>query len=143
MLPVEVECVRVGHQAPSQGEEGTILMPDDRTYVRLKDTVGKRALDIQIGQSEAFAIASALEGQQWQRPMTHDLLGGVIAALGGTLQRMLITEHRESVYFAVIELTDRDGSLVALSARPSDAIAIALLLNAPILVSESLFVNAA
>jgi bifunctional DNase/RNase len=143
MLPVEVECLRVEHQGPSQGEEGTILMPDDRTYVMLKDTVGKRALNIQIGQSEAFAIASALEGQRWQRPMTHDLLGGVIAALGATLQRVLITELREGVYFAEIELTDRDGSLVTVSARPSDAIAIALRFNAPILVSESLFVDAA
>jgi bifunctional DNase/RNase len=102
-----------------------------------------RVLDIQVGHFEAFAIASGLEGQQWERPMTHDLLGHVMAALGATLRQVLITDHRHDVYFAEMELIDRGGSPVTVSARPSDAIALALRLNAPILVSNTLLADAA
>lgn len=109
----------------------------------LKDPREMRALDVEIGQTEAFAIAMALDGRHEQRPMTHDLLGQVIAALGANLRQVLITDHREAVYFAEVNLTGPDGSPVTVSARPSDAIALALRLNAPILVSESLLADAA
>jgi bifunctional DNase/RNase len=75
--------------------------------------------------------------------MTHDLLGQVMIVLQATLRRVLITERREDVYVAEVELSDRDGSVVRVSARPSDAIALALRLNAPILVSETLLADAA
>ncbi len=143
MVPVEVEGIRVRRDGTSERTEQVTLTPDDRTYVMLKDAVKKRGLDIQVGHFEAFAISSGLEGQKWERPMTHDLLGQVMAALGATLRQVLITEHREDVYFAEMELTDRGGSPVTVPARPSDAIALALRLNASILVSETLLAHAA
>lgn len=143
MVPVEVEGIRVRRDGTSERTEQVTLTPDDRTYVMLKDAVKKRGLDIEVGQFEAFAISSGLEGHQWGRPMTHDLLGQVIAALGATLRQVLITEHREDIYFAEMELTDRGGSPVTVSARPSDAIALTLRHNAPILVSETLLADAA
>lgn len=143
MVPVEVECVRVRRDQPPEREARMTLTPEDRTYVMLKDAGEMRALDIEIGQTEAFAIASSIDGQQGQRPMTHDLLGYVIAALRANLRQVLITEHREGVYLAEMELTDSNGSPVTVSARPSDAIALALRLNAPILVSELLLIDAA
>ena len=144
MVPVEVEGIRVRRDGTSERTEQVTLTPDDRTYVMLaEDAVKKRGLDIQVGHFEAFAISSGLEGQKWERPMTHDLLGQVMAALGATLRQVLITEHREDVYFAEMELTDRGGSPVTVPARPSDAIALALRLNASILVSETLLAHAA
>lgn len=145
LVPVEVECVRVerSKRPKPERDERMTLTPEDRTYVTLKDDGEMRAIDIEIGPTEAFAITSALEGHQWARPMTHDLLGQVMTALRSTLRQVLTTEHREGVYFAEKELTDRDGSLVTVSARPSDAIALALRLNAPILVNESLLADAA
>jgi bifunctional DNase/RNase len=76
--------------------------------------------------------------------MTHDLLGEVIAALGATLRQVVITEYREDgVYIAELELTNQDGDALRVSARPSDAMALALRRNAPILVNEALFADAA
>ena len=76
--------------------------------------------------------------------MTHDLLGEVIAALGATLRQAVIAECREDdVYIAEIEVTKQDGSDIRISARPSDAVALALRLDAPILVNEALFADAA
>src|SRR5207249_11183629 len=112
MVPVEVEGIRVGRDGTSERTDQGTLIPDDRTYVMPKDAVKKRGLDIQVGHFDAFAISSGLEGQQWKRPMTHDLLGQVIAALGATLRQVLITEHREDIFFAEMERTDRGGAPV-------------------------------
>ena len=143
MIPVEVKGICLKDDGQSSRGKFVTLTPEDRTYVMLKDAVKKRGLDIQVGHFDAFAISSGLEGQQWKRPMTHDLLGQVIAALGATLRQVLITEHREDIFFAEMELTDRGGAPVTVSARPSDAIALALRLNVPILVSETLLADAA
>jgi bifunctional DNase/RNase len=144
MVPVEVEGVRLDRAEPTEATEPVFLTPDDRTYVMLRSPEGSRALDIQIGSAEAFAISSMLEGKRWDRPMTHDLLGEVIAALGATLRQVVITEYREDgVYIAELELTNQDGDALRVSARPSDAMALALGLNAPILVNEALFADAA
>jgi hypothetical protein len=110
----------------------------------LRSPEPSRTLDIQIGSAEAFAISSALEGMRWDRPTSHELLGGVIAALGATLRQVVITEFREDgVYIAEIEVTNQDGNAIRISARPSDAVALALRLDAPILVNEALFADAA
>jgi bifunctional DNase/RNase len=129
---------------PTEPTEPVVLTPQDRTYVMLRSPERSRALDIQIGSAEAIAISSALEGNRWDRPMTHDLLGEVIAALGATLRQVVITEHREDdVYIAEIEVTNQDGNAIRISARPSDAVALAMRLDAPILVNEALFADAA
>jgi uncharacterized protein len=144
MVPVEVKGVRLERAAPTEPTEPVFLTPQDRTYVMLRSLERSRALDIQIGSAEAFAISSALEGTRWDRPMTHDLLGEVIAALGATLRQVVITQYREDgVFIAEIEVTNQDGNAIRISARPSDAVALALRLDAPILVNEGLFADAA
>ncbi|TMK33810.1 MAG: bifunctional nuclease family protein [Actinobacteria bacterium] len=144
MVPVEVRGVRLERAEPSEPTEPAFLGSEDRTYVMLRSAEASRALDIQIGSAEAFAISSALEGKRWDRPMTHDLLGEVIAALGATLRHVVITDHREDdVYIAEMDLTDRDGGAIRVSARPSDVVALALRQGAPILVNEALFADVA
>lgn len=144
MVPVEVKGVRLERAEPTEPTEPVFLTPQDRTYVMLRSLERTRALDIQIGSAEALAISSALEGTRWDRPMTHDLLGEVIAALGATLRQVVITHYREDgVYIAEIEVTNQDGNAIRISARPSDAVALALRLDAPILVNEALFADAA
>jgi hypothetical protein len=68
IVPVEVEGIRVRRDGTSERAEQVTLTPDDRTYVMLKDAVKKRGLDIEVGQFEAFAISSGLEGHQWDAP---------------------------------------------------------------------------
>lgn len=144
MVPVEVKGVRLERAEPTEPTEPVFLTPQDRTSVMLRSLERSRALDIQIGSAEALAISSALEGTRWDRPMTHDLLGEVIAALGATLRQVVITQYREDgVYIAEIEVTNQDGNAIHISARPSDAVALALRLDAPILVNEALFADAA
>jgi uncharacterized protein len=144
MVPVEVKGVRLERAQPTEPTEPVLLTPHDRTYVMLRSPEGSRALDIQIGSAEAFGISAALEGNRWDRPMTHDLLGEVIATLGATLRQVVITEYREDdVYIAEIEVTNQDGNAIRILARPSDAVALALRLDAPILVNEALFADAA
>ena len=143
MVPAEVKGIRLERAEDTEPGDLVILRPQDRTYLMLSSE-GRRALDIQIGEGQAFAISAALEGKRWERPMTHDLLAEAIAALGATLRQVLITEHREDdVYIAEIEVTNLDGNAIRLSARPSDAVAMALRLDAPILVNEALFADAA
>jgi uncharacterized protein len=144
MVRVEVEGVRLERPEPTEPTERVVLTPQDRTYVMLRSPEPSRTLDIQIGSAEAFAISSALEGMRWDRPTTHELLGDAIAALGATLRQVVITEFREDdVYIAEIEVTNQDGNAIRISARPSDAVALALRLDAPILVNEALFADAA
>jgi uncharacterized protein len=144
MVPVEVEGVRLERAEPPEPTQPVFVGSRDRTYVMLRSADGSRALDIQIGSAEAFAISSALEGKRWNRPMTHDLLGEVISALGATLRQVVIADYREDdVYVAEMELTDRDGAAIRVSARPSDVVALALRLDAPILANEALFTNVA
>jgi bifunctional DNase/RNase len=132
MVPVKVEGVRLERAEPTESTEPVVLTPQDRTYVMLRSPERSRALDIQIGSAEAFAISSSLEGNRWDRSMTHDLLGEVIAALGATVRQVVITEHREDeVYIAEIEVTSQDGNAIRISARPSDAVALALRLEPP------------
>jgi uncharacterized protein len=116
MVPVEVEGVRLERAEPTAPTEPVVLTPEDRTSVMLRSPERSRALDIQIGSAEAFAISSLLDGKRWDRPMTHDLLGEVIAALGATLRQVVITEYREDdVYIAEIEVSNQDGNAIRIS----------------------------
>ena len=143
MVPVEVEGVRLERAEPIHSREPVFLGSEDRTYLLLRSAEPSRALDIQIGAAEALAISSLLEGKHWDRPMIHDLLGRVIAALGATLRQVVIADREDDVYIAEVELSDRDGRAIRVSARPSDAVALALRLDAPVLVNEALFADAA
>jgi uncharacterized protein len=109
--------------------------------VLLKDSTERRALPIWIGQNEARAILSVLENQSPPRPMTHDLLGNCLTTLGVTLDRIIIHALEDNTFFAVLTLKQGD-KIERLDARPSDAIALALRMNAPIWVMEEVVADA-
>lgn len=109
-----------------------VEMPSNQPIVLLRDSESERFLPIWIGAVEATAIAFAQQGVQPERPLTHDLLRDVIAAVGRTLTRVDITDLRDGIFFA--ELVFDDG--VTVSARPSDAIALALRTGSPVFAAE-------
>ena len=99
-----------------------VELPSNQPIVLLKESTGDRYLPIWIGAVEATAIAFAQQGITPARPLTHDLLKDVVEALKARLEAVLITELRDGVYYA--DLRFADGTSV--SARPSDAIALAI-----------------
>ncbi len=103
----------------------------------LEEVGGERVLPIFIGAPEAAAIAYALQGVKAPRPMSHDLLGHVIAALDARLASVEITELVDNTFYANLRLMRR-GEEVVVSSRPSDAVALALRVNAPIFVNDDL-----
>jgi bifunctional DNase/RNase len=104
--------------------------------VILKAHGGDTLLPIFVGLFEANAIAQQLDGSIAPRPMTHDLLGNMIDALKGKVNRVVITDLRENTFFATIHL-DLSGKPLEIDARPSDAMALALRVKVPILVEET------
>jgi bifunctional DNase/RNase len=120
------------------------LMVDPITnmpIVILKDKLGERVLSIWVGIFEANAIALQIENVSTPRPMTHDLLRNVITDLDGSVDRIVVSDLKDNTFFAIIHLTVR-GERIAIDARPSDAIALALRTRSPILVEESVIDNA-
>ncbi len=105
--------------------------------VILQEKDGERVLPIWIGPAEASAIAMELAGVKFARPLTHDLLKQVIVGLGANLQRVIITQVKDNTYFAELHVY-REDHVVHIDARPSDSIAIALRLDAPILTDDNL-----
>lgn len=105
--------------------------------VILQEKGGGRVLPIWIGQPEAESIALQLNHIRRERPLTHDLCKNVIVGLGGSLRRVQITRVVKSTYFAELHLA-RGEQVVQIDARPSDGIAVALRLSAPIFAHESL-----
>jgi len=120
------------------------LMVDPITnmpIVILKDKDGDRVLPIWVGIFEANAIALQIENIATPRPMTHDLLRNIITDLQGQVDRVVVSDLKENTFYAIVHLTVR-GERVAVDARPSDAIALALRTRAPILVEETVIENA-
>lgn len=117
----------------------------DRTtnspVVILREKDGARVLPIWIGPAEASAIAMELQGIKPPRPMTHDLLKTVITGLGASVRRILISALKDKTYFAELLLA-REDHLFQLDARPSDSIALALRVNAPIFTDPDLLEQA-
>jgi bifunctional DNase/RNase len=103
--------------------------------VILKDTEGNRALPIWIGANEANAIAMEMERITTPRPMTHDLIRNILEGLKAKVSRIVVNDLRDNTFYAVIFL-EVNGTEVAIDSRPSDAIAVALRVKAPILVAE-------
>ena len=115
------------------------LMVDPITnmpIIILRDQNGDRVLPIWVGIFEANAIALQMENIATPRPMTHDLLRNVIGELKGRVQKVVVSELRENTFYALIYV-EAGGEVLAIDARPSDAIALALRARAPILVEEA------
>lgn len=108
----------------------------------LKEQDGENTLPIWIGLLEATAIASELEGVNFSRPMTHDLLKNVIEQFGGSITMVEVCDLRDNTFFARISAT-KENTSITIDARPSDAIALALRAKAPIFVHEIVFEKSA
>ena len=115
-----------------------VELPSNQPIVLLKETTGDRYLPIWIGAVEATAIALAQQGVVPARPLTHDLLKDVLDSLGAELTAVTITDLRDGIYFA--DLQFRNG--VSVSARPSDAIALAIRAGTTIYAEEAVLVEA-
>jgi len=123
---VEVLVSKLGHD----GQKKTFV-------VILQERGGVRVLPIWIGRPEAESIAAHLHGIPRERPMTHDLLQSLVVSLRATLTKVSITHVVEHTFHAEMHLS-RDGEAFVVDARPSDAIAVALRLGAPIFAAEDL-----
>jgi bifunctional DNase/RNase len=148
--------IATGSQAQTAGGESSVLGLDDKDLIKvdvyrlfvdpasdqpvvtLADPEKKRAFPIWIGLSEAQAIQSELQGIEHLRPLTHDLLAGILTKLKGKVQRAVITHTRDNVFYATLVL-EKDGNLIEIDARPSDSIIMALKFKAPIYITRSLF----
>jgi hypothetical protein len=120
-----------------------VELPTNAPIVLLRETNGQhRTLPIFIGGPEAQAIAFALEGVDTPRPMTHDLMRDMLEELGVSLQRVVVTELRETTFFAELHLVSGDTTRVV-SSRPSDAIALAVRTSTPIFAEENVLDEAA
>jgi bifunctional DNase/RNase len=121
--------VRVAHLGLDRATNSPVVILQERD--------GQQVLPIWIGPGEASAIAMELAGVKFARPLTHDLIKQIIVGLGGELRRVLITSVKENTYYAELHI-HKGGDVVQVDARPSDSIAVALRLKAPIFTSRDL-----
>ena len=108
---------------------------NDTHVVELREVDGERVFPIMIGLHEAAAIERRLMGQQPPRPQTHELLASVIEELGGTVEKVMITELKNHTFFARLYVRQGD-KLIDIDCRPSDAIALGVATEVPIYVEE-------
>lgn len=123
-MPVPMELARI-----------IISEMQDQQVIVLKEVTGERAFPIVIGSGEAYAIDRRLKGVPTPRPLTHDLLATVIEELGGELEAIEINNLQDRTFFARLVIR-QDGRSVKIDSRPSDAIALGIATNVPILVAE-------
>ena len=125
LIPMEVIGVRVE-------------MPSNQPIVLLKEIDGSRFLPIWVGAVEATAIAFAQQGVEPPRPLTHDLMNNLLELLDATLTAVHLTEIKEGIFYATMLLRDSSGGQLTISARPSDAIALAVRSHSNILATQEL-----
>ena len=113
----------------------------DQQIILLHEVEGDRAFPIVIGLFEALSIDRRIKGVQWPRPMTHDLICMVVDHLGGDLQDIYINELHEHTYYAKLRVR-KEGEIVEVDCRPSDAIAVAVTARVPIYVAEDVIEEA-
>jgi hypothetical protein len=126
-VPVKVGMVALDERAGSP-------------VVVLEERTGSRSLPIWIGVSEARSIAAQMEQQPAPRPNTHDLATRLLQGLDARIERVVVTELRSGVYYALIVL-EAHGRRIEVDSRPSDAIAIGLRMEAPLYARESLLAH--
>ena len=112
-----------------------VELPSNQPIVLLKEVDGERFLPIWIGAVEATAIAFALQGIQTPRPMTHDLMRDILSETNVAVESIVISDLIEQTFYATLNMTT-NGTKHEVSSRPSDAIALAVRINAPIYASE-------
>jgi uncharacterized protein len=124
--------------------KGLMVDPITNTpIVILRDKEGQKVLPIWVGIFEANAIALQIENISTPRPMTHDLLRNVIHDLKADMKKIVVCDLQENTFYALIYLAlGGNGDTVAIDARPSDAIALALRTRAPIFVEETVIDHA-
>ncbi|MGW8256202.1 MAG: bifunctional nuclease family protein [Thermoguttaceae bacterium] len=119
-MPVSMELSRI-----------IISEVNDQQVIYLKEVDGERTFPILIGIFEATSIDRRVKGYTAPRPLTHDLIVSIVEHLGGELQDVVISELKEHTYYARLRVR-REGELVEIDARPSDAIAVAVTCNPPL-----------
>jgi len=120
---------------------GLMLDPvTNMPIVILKDVNGNSVLPIWVGIYEANAIALEIEKVTTPRPMTHDLIKNLLVGLGAQVHKVVVTELRDDTFYALIWL-ERDGQVISIDSRPSDALALALRTDSPIYVEEDVLKN--
>jgi bifunctional DNase/RNase len=119
------------------------LAADDELfdYVVLDEVAGDRQLAIEIGQPEAFSLAARMGGITWPRPMTYQFVAALVHALGGRVRQVRIHRVVEEAYVATVEVDGPPG-VQAVDARPSDALNLAVLVQAPIFVAPEVLQEA-
>jgi uncharacterized protein len=122
---------------PVQMELRRIIINEvhDQQVIVLREVDGERSFPIVIGFFEASSIERRIKGMPTPRPLTHDLLAAVIDRMDGELQDIFISELRDHTYYAKLRIK-KEGELLDVDCRPSDAIALAVTVKAPIYVSE-------
>ena len=125
LIPMEVIGVRVE-------------MPSNQPIVLLKEIDGSRFLPIWVGAVEATAIAFAQQGVEPPRPLTHDLMNNLVDLLDATLTAVHLTEIKDGIFYATMLVRDSNAGQLTISARPSDAIALAVRSQSNILATEEL-----
>jgi bifunctional DNase/RNase len=122
--------------------EGLTLDPlTNMPIIILKDPTGKRALPIWVGIFEANAIALEMEKVSTPRPMTHDLIKNILDGINATVKQICVNDLRDNTFFAEI-MVQINGAQYPIDSRPSDAIALALRVNAPIFVAKKVIEEA-
>ena len=115
-----------------------VEMPSNQPILLLKEIDGARFLPIWVGAVEATAIAFAQQGVEPPRPLTHDLMNNLLDTLDATLTAVHLTELKDGIFYATLHLRDAQSGVLTLSARPSDAIALAVRSHSNILATEEL-----
>ena len=107
----------------------------DQQYVFLREIEGDRSFAIVIGMFEATSIDRRVKGNRGPRPLTHDLIANIVEQMSGEIVEVHITELKDATYFAKLRIM-KDGEILEIDSRPSDAIALAVTVKAPIFVAE-------
>lgn len=123
-MPVQMELRRI-----------IISEVDEHQVIILKEVDGDRSFPIVIGIFEATSINRRVKGEQYPRPLTHDLIISAVEQLGGEIQDIVISDLEDHTYFAKLRVR-REGELVEIDCRPSDAVALAVTARVPIYVNE-------
>ena len=129
MIEVQIDSVRVHLMTPQR-------------LVVLKQVGSERYLPIWVGPYEAEAITVALQEVEMIRPLTHDLLKNVILSMGGQVEQVVVTELRDDVFYARI-MVEAHGQKLEIDSRPSDALALAVRVRAPIFIDSTVMDKAA